>query len=470
MASIVARGKKFCVISYYDSVDGQRHQKWETFDNYEDAKNRKSQIEYNQELGEFETPKCSTLRDLLKEYVTLYGKTTWSLSMYTSNMGLIRNYIEPYLGETLLSDITPRTLERLYQSLLKTPAVAANNVRKGKKNTRLISASTIKKINNLLRSAFNQAEKWELVERNPARLATLPKVESKEREIWDSETLFHAIECCDDDRLKLCLNLSFACSLRLGELLGLTWDCVDISEQSILEGKASIHVTKELQRVNKKAVAALDEKDIIFRFPEQGRHNTTVLVLKKPKTLSSIRKVFLPKTVAEMLISWRMEQQKTMDALGSEYNDYNLVICSPIGYPAEGSRIREAMQRLIKENNLPAVVFHSLRHSSITYKLKLNGGDIKAVQGDSGHAQATMVTEQYSHILDEGRQANAQLIEEAFYGGKGAEKLPAKEPEKNPITEQAAVAGVDPAELVKILSNPAMVNLLKSLSQTMGAT
>ena len=73
-------------------------------------------------------------------------------------------------------------------------------------------------------------------------------------------------------------------------------------------------------------------------------------------------------------------------------------------------------------------------------------------------------------VLDEGRQANAQLIEEAFYGGKGAEKLPAKEPEKNPITEQAAAAGVDPAELVKILSNPAMVNLLKSLSQTMGAT
>ena len=34
----------------------------------------------------------------------------------------------------------------------------------------------------------------------------------------------------------------------------------------------------------------------------------------------------------------------------------------------------------------------------------------KAVQGDSGQAQATMVTEQYSYILDEGRQANAQLI------------------------------------------------------------
>lgn len=30
----------------------------------------------------------------------------------------------------------------------------------------------------------------------------------------------------------------------------------------------------------------------------------------------------------------------------------------------------------------------SIRHTSVTYKLKLSGGDIKAVQGDSGHAKA----------------------------------------------------------------------------------
>jgi len=44
------------------------------------------------------------------------------------------------------------------------------------------------------------------------------------------------------------------------------------------------------------------------------------------------------------------------------------------------------MQDIIDELGLPDVVFHSLRHTSVTYKLKLSGGDIKAVQGDSGHA------------------------------------------------------------------------------------
>ena len=47
----------------------------------------------------------------------------------------------------------------------------------------------------------------------------------------------------------------------MGEMLGLTWDCIDISEKSIEENNASIFVNKELQRVNKDALEALDGKD-----------------------------------------------------------------------------------------------------------------------------------------------------------------------------------------------------------------
>ena len=63
----------------------------------------------------------------------------------------------------------------------------------------------------------------------------------------------------------------------------------------------------------------LESKDVLVTFSEQGVRNKTVLVLKKPKTLTSVRKVFLPKTVAEMLVAWKMEQNATIDALGSGY-------------------------------------------------------------------------------------------------------------------------------------------------------
>ena len=67
----------------------------------------------------------------------------------------------------------------------------------------------------------------------------------------------------------------------------------------------------------------------------------------------------------------------------------------------EGQVINRALKKLIQDNDLPDVVFHSFRHASITYKLKWNGGDMKSVQGDSGHARMDMVADVYSHIIDE---------------------------------------------------------------------
>lgn len=466
MATIICKRNKFNVVySYYDEA-GKRHQKWEAFSTMPEAKQRKSEIEYKQQLGSFTIPTCNTLNELLKEYVSLYGKTKWAINGYSSNTGLIRHYIAPKLGELRLKEITPRVLEMFYQGLLKTPAMPLMTDKKYRQTGKFVQPPTIRKIHNLLHSAFNQAEKWELIEKNPAEFATLPKYEMKERNIWDSQTLFHAIDCCEDERLKLCLNLAFSCSLRIGELLGLTWDCVDISEESIATGKAHIVVNKQLQRVNKRSMEATDSKDVLTTFPEIGLQNNTVLILKKPKTRASIRKIFLPKTVAENLTKWKMEQDLLIEQLGAEYHDYNLVIAGSRGQPVESNIIRKSMRQLIEANELPQVCFHSLRHSSITYKLKLNGGDIKAVQGDSGHAQATMVTDQYSHILDESRRNNAQLFEQAFYAGKGVKIVP--EAQDKAVEEQVQQAGLNSEVLLKFFSNPDMVAMLKMLAKTLG--
>ena len=104
---------------------------------------------------------------------------------------------------------------------------------------------------------------------------------------------------------------------------------------------------------------------------------------------------------------------------------------------------------------------------SITYKLKLNGGDIKAVQGDSGHAQATMVTDQYSHILDDDRRVNAELFENAFYSGKVVAPEAATTEEPESVAEATIPAGVNAELLMKILANPEMAALLKTLAQTL---
>ena len=106
------------------------------------------------------------------------------------------------------------------------------------------------------------------------------------------------------------------------------------------------------------------------------------------------------------------------------------------------------------------MVFHSLRHSSITYKLKLTRGDIKSVQGDSGHAQAKMVTNQYSHIIDENRKDNAKLFENAFYQGLSIEVA---ENRVNASSDSEITA--DPKVIDQLLKNPELVNLLMQLTK-----
>ena len=361
MASIVQRSNRYNVVYLYDDeATGKRKQKWESFSTLEDAKRRKAEVEYRQELGNVVIQQCDTLDDLLKEYVSIYGKSIWSLSVYSGNTGLINNYISPILGSMKLKDVTARVLEKYYMQLLKTPAVVQHSHQQKAKKPTCVAPPTVRKVHNILRSAFHQAVKWELMEKNPAMYATVPKAETKKREIWDAPTLFRATELCEDERLKLSINLSFACSLRIGELLGLTWDCVDISPESIAAGKASVFVNKELQRVSKSAMQTLEKKDVILVFPEIRTNNKTVLVLKKPKTATSTRKVFLPRTVAEMLVDWKKNQDFTKAALGGEYDDYNLVLANGLGMPTEQTRITELFAELIEKNDLPKVVFHSL--------------------------------------------------------------------------------------------------------------
>lgn len=68
------------------------------------------------------------------------------------------------------------------------------------------------------------------------------------------------------------------------------------------------------------------------------------------------------KEVAEMLVEWKKRQDKIKKTLGDEYMDYNLVMATPFGFPVGTSSIRKALNDLIKEHDLPPVVFHSLRH------------------------------------------------------------------------------------------------------------
>ena len=73
-------------------------------------------------------------------------------------------------------------------------------------------------------------------------------------------------------------------------------------------------------------------------------------------------------------------------------------------------------------------MFHGLRHSSATYQLLQSGGDFKSVQGNTGHATATVLMDTYAHTQDRPRLELAEKIEADFYrqDTAGARSQPAE--------------------------------------------
>ena len=116
----------------------------------------------------------------------------------------------------------------------------------------------------------------------------------------------------------------------------------------------------------------------------------------------------------------RAQQAADREQMGDAYTDYDLVIAHEDGRPYEERQIADLLRRLIVDHDLPPVVFHSLRHYSTSLKLQLSKDNIKAVQGDTGHAQARMVTDLYVHADTEARRKLAQKVEQDFFRQKDA--------------------------------------------------
>lgn len=454
MATIIKRKKAYSVVYNYVDENGETKQKWETVHTHKEALRRKAEVENTQNEGTFLPPNKQTVREFLHDFVATYGERKWSISMYDGQLSLISNYINPIIGDLEVQSITPRVVDKYIQTLQKTPSAARKN---RKTHAEYVTNSTIERIFKLLRCAFKQAVRWELIGKNPFDNAILPKTVYKKRDIWDADTIRKALDQCEDSKLYIAMNLSFACSLRMGEILGLSWKNVHIEDEDIATDNAYIYIDAELERASKQAIETLGKKDIYHIFTPLMPNTSTRLVLKKPKTDSSIRKVWLPKTVAYILRDWRKAQNELKRFLGGEYQDFDLVVALPNGRPCEARIINKEFVLLKEKAGLPNVVFHSLRHSSTTYKLKLNHGDLKATQGDTGHAEIDMITKVYAHILDEDRKVNAQKFETAFYSNPDLHN--SRPPQEEPQTPK-----LDLAALIEQLKNsPELANTLADL-------
>lgn len=156
-------------------------------------------------------------------------------STYDGNVGLLENYVYPYLGDHKLRSIRVKTADDYYHFLLTEAEPAMNP---GHPRLEHISPSTIHDIHKVLRCAFNQAKRWELIAKNPFLDATLPEHKERKRGALTPEQLCKFLGFTDQpeiyDRFLIhcAIHLALSCTMRSGEVGGLQWDRVSIERQA----------------------------------------------------------------------------------------------------------------------------------------------------------------------------------------------------------------------------------------------
>ena len=365
---------------------------YERFPTYEAANLRIAQIEYEKSIGEFHPPKQTpiqtkraqkkfiTVSELLDEYVQVYGLNHWGDSFLSCNLHRIEHYIKPYLGNVAVKDLTTHDLDLFYDSLQDKPAV----VLKGHKKTdACVSRSVIEKTHALLRSALNQAVIWEYIPSNPALRVTLPKYQPQERTVWSASEAQTALDACSDPVLKLCMLLALGCSMRVGEMLGLTWDCIDFAT-------GIISVEKQMQLHQEKG-----SKGYELVSPKNGRSRTIAAAQTVLARLQQQRR-------------WQM-QQKLL--LGSDWqNPEGLVFTNEFGTHLTKPTVYREYKRIVAAIGCPNARFHDLRHSYAVAAIRA-GDDIKTVQGNLGHATAAFTLDVYGHVTDQMKRESADRME-----------------------------------------------------------
>jgi integrase len=288
-----------------------------------------------------------------------------TLADYTS---LAKRHIAPALGQQKLGRLSPLEIQRLYTDLQE----------------RGLSARTVRYVHSVLHGSLEQAVKWNLLAKNPAKLVSLPRNEHREMRSLSVPEATRFLAAANSTRWQALWLLLLTTALRPGEALGLKWADLD----------------GERMRIQRSLV----------------RTSGCDWQLAEPKTSRSRRVVTIPATALSALLSHRARQAEERLLCGPDWCNLDLVFCTRSGNPLDyRTVVRRHFSPLLVEAKLGALRPYDLRHSCATLLLAA-GENIKVVSERLGHASATLTLDTYSHVLPDMQQRAAQRMEDLLFG------------------------------------------------------
>jgi len=291
---------------------------------------------------------------------------------------LVDAHITPALGLLRLQSLNAGHLNTFYGHLLE------GGRRDGKGG---LSTRTVRYCHATLHRALGEAVKWGLVTRNVADAASPPR-QSQRREphVWTAEDLRAFLRFAEGDFFYAPLYLAAMTGMRRGEVLGLTWEGLDLTAQRLSVTRALVPVGGEL-------------------------------VVSEPKTARGRRSVALDAATVAVLKAHRKQvlEDRMGLGLGAPAPDA-LVFTQPNGEPVDPESFSKHFLGLAKAAGLPRIRLHDLRHGWASVALSL-GVNPRVVSERLGHSSTAFTLDVYSHVLPGLQEAEAQRVASAVLGG-----------------------------------------------------
>ena len=236
-------------------------------------------------------------------------------------------------------------------------------------NIKGLSTKSVRDCIILLKQALKQAIEWGMLSRNPADGVRIPAVTRRDPVILTEEQARSVLDSLAGTYGYIPALISYHTGMRLGELIALSWDAVNLDAKTI-EVQQSYTLTDE-----------------------DGRP-----VIKEPKTKAGRRTVEIGHTLIAELANHRKDQLEQQIAAGANWhNNLNLVCTKVDGVPISSRAIGHLSSRRARSLGYN-VTFYGLRHTHVSMLIKA-GVPINTISARVGHSTPSITHDIYAHLL-----------------------------------------------------------------------
>lgn len=273
---------------------------------------------------------------------------------FVSYSQIVRDHLKPALGRISLARLQPQQVQQLYARLLSAGR----------------APKTVRNIHVTLHRALAQAQRWRLVPTNIADLVDPPRAPRREMRALTPEQARQVLDAARSDDLGALWTVALTTGLREGELLALRWPDVDLD-------RGSLRVVASLIR-------------IVGQEPQ----------LVEPKSRRSRRQVELSAAAVKAL----RQHRNNAPSIG-------FVFARPDGRPLSVTTTWKRWRALLERAKVPAMPFHSTRHSAATLLLS-RGVHPKIVSEMLGHSTVAITLDVYSHVTPAMHREAANVMDD----------------------------------------------------------